>query len=336
MDPLSRRQFAQGMSVASLALAAGCGRLPWQAESQAKVPRIGWLSDAPAASESAYRDALRQGLRDLGYVDGQNIVLETRWAEPTTDASFPGLAAELVGLPVDVIVSSDPIPTLAASRASTTIPIVMATGGDPVRLGIAAGLARPGGNVTGLSTQSPALSAKRLELLRDAVPTISRVGIVTESTNPSGVDQLRETQAAAHTLGLQAITLDVRGPTGLDGAFGTAAQEQIDALCLLAVNLGVAERGRLVEFAAENRLPAMYFRREIVEGGGLMGYGPNLVAMVAHSATHVHKLLKGASPAELPIEQVATFDLVINLKTAQALGLTIPQHVLLQATEVLQ
>jgi putative ABC transport system substrate-binding protein len=300
------------------------------------MPRIGWLSDAPASSESAYRAAFQDGLRHLGYVDGQNVVLEIRWVETTTESPLAGLAAELLNPPVDVIVAISPFTTLAASRATSTVPIVMATGGDPVRLGLAASLARPGGNITGLSTLSPALSGKRLELLREAAPAISRVGIIADSTNPSGADQLRETQLAAQTLGLQAIQLELRGPDGFDGLVTIAGRERVEALCTLAVNVYTEERRRLVEFAAENRLPAMYFRRSFVDMGGLMAYGPDLMEMVRRSATHVDKLLKGAKPADLPIDQAMTFDFVINLKTAQALGLTIPQHVLLQATEVLQ
>ncbi|HEY7062895.1 MAG TPA: ABC transporter substrate-binding protein [Chloroflexota bacterium] len=335
-NTLSRRQVVQGAGVAALGLLAGCERLPWQPAPPARVSRIGWLSDASAASEASYRAAFQDGLRELGYVEGQNVVVESRWVESTTALPLASFAAELIRLPVDVIVAINPISTQAASRATSSIPIVMATGGDPVRLGLAASLARPGGNVTGLSTLSPALSGKRLELLRDAVPGITRVGIVADSTNPSGADQWGETQIAAQTLGLQVFPLELRESDDLEGLLTSAGRERMDALCTLAVNFGTEGRGRLIEFAAENKLPAMYFRRLFVDEGGLMAYGPNLAAMVRRSAIHVDKLLRGAKPAELPIDQVMTFDFVINLQAARALGLTVPQHVLLQATEIIQ
>jgi putative ABC transport system substrate-binding protein len=334
---LSRRGFVLGAGVAGVAatglgLLGGFGCLPLPLQPAPRVPRIGYLSASPLPTGI---DALRQGLGQLGYVEGQSIVIEIRSAE-APDELAPSLVAGLVSLPVDVIVASAGPAALAASRATTTIPIVMAGGGDPVRLGLAASLARPGGNVTGLSTLSPALSGKRLELLREATPAISRVGIVSNSTNPSGVDQLRETQEAGRTLGLETIVLDVRGPEGLEGLFETATRERAEALCVLAIGLTATEYEQLAEFATQNRFPSVFALRDGVDRGGLMAYGPSVVALTRRAAYYVDRILKGAKPADLPVEQPMTFDFVVNMKTARELGITFPNEIMLQVTEVLQ
>jgi putative ABC transport system substrate-binding protein len=336
MGRLNRRAFVVGAGaagvVASGGLLGGFGCLPFLPQSAPRVPRIGYLSASPLATGI---DALRQGLGELGYVEGKNIVIEIRSAE-APDVLAPSLVGELVTLPVDVIVASAGPAALAASRATTTLPIVMAGGGDPVRLGLAASLARPGGNVTGLSTLSPALSGKRLELLREAAPAISRVGIVSNSTNPSGVDQLRETQEAARTLRLETIVLDVRGPEGLDGVFETATRERSEALCVLAIGLTALEYERVAQFATQNRFLSVFALREGVDRGGLMAYGTNLPALNRRAAYYVDRILKGAKPADLPVEQPMTFEFVVNLKTAQALGITFPNEIMLQVTDVIQ
>jgi putative tryptophan/tyrosine transport system substrate-binding protein len=328
---LSRRQVVQGVGLTGLGLLAGCGRWPGQSR-PAKVARIGYLGPG---SNAPNFEAFRQGLQELGYDEGQNVLVEYRSANDQP-ARFPALADELVSLPVDVIVASAALPALAASRATKTIPIVMATGGDPVRLGLAASLARPGGNVTGLSTLSPALSGKRLELLREAAPSIARVAIMTDSTNPSGADQLRETQAAAQQLGLETMVLDRHSPEGLDAEFRTATRGGADSFCLLAIALNRPEYLRVAEFTTQSRLPSVSALREGADHGGLLAYGPSVMAQNRRAAAYVDRILKGANPADLPIEQAMIFDFIINAKTAQALGLTIPPHVLLQATEIIQ
>ena len=333
MDHWSRRQFVQGLGVASLALMAGCGRLPGQAQPPVKVLRIGWLG--PSNGPDLNFEAFRQGLREFGYVEGQNVVIEARWAEGHAER-YPALAAELVGLQPDVIVTVSTPPTEAAKQATTTIPIVFTSSGDPVGLGLVASLARPGGNITGQSNLFVALGRKRLELLKETVPSVARVAGLWNPTNPANAPEWSATQEAARTLGVEALSVEVRTSGDLAGAWDTIADERADAVVLLGDPLFSLNNPQFPDFIARTRLPTMTTARAAVEAGGLMCYGPSLTGMSRRAAYYVDKILKGASPAELPVEQPREFEFIINLKTAQALGLTIPEHVLLQATEVLQ
>jgi putative tryptophan/tyrosine transport system substrate-binding protein len=331
----SRRQVVQGAGAVGLALLAGCGRWPGQAPAPATVHRIGFLSSATPAAMTARLAAFRQGLHELGYVEGTNLLIETRWAEGQLDR-VPELAAELAHLSVDVLVVHGDEPIRSAKQASSMIPIVMGLSGDPVGLGFVASLARPGGHITGLSIMSPQLSAKRLELLKEAVPSTSRVGFVWYPGNPGIALALRETETAAPLLRVQVQPLEVRSPNDFGGAFDAAIAQGVDALRVTSGGLTTSHLTRIIELAAERRLPTLYEGRESVLAGGLMSYGPNIPELSRRAATYVDKILKGANPADLPIEQPMRFDFVINLRTAQALGLTIPHHVLLQATEVIQ
>ncbi len=331
MDYVSRRQFVQGAGVAGLGLLGSCAPLPWQARAPAKVHRVGFLGDAP----SPFTETFRQALRELGYVEGENLAMEWRWfGFANRDfRDLDALAAELIGLGVDVVLVMTTPGALAAKRATSSVPIVFTIVSDPIESGLVASLARPGGNATGLSDFGATLSGKRLELLRDAVPGTVRVGVVVPSSNPANALVWRETQAAAQALGVQLILLEVAPETTLESGFDVAARERVDALIVV----GSREIGaRAASLAAERRLPAMYANTPSVQAGGLMAYAPNVAVQFRRAATYVDKILKGARPADLPVEQPREFDFVINLKTAQALGLTIPPHVLLQATEVIQ
>jgi putative ABC transport system substrate-binding protein len=329
---VSRRRFVQGVGVAGLALVAGCGRLPGQAQPAAKVPRVGLLW-ASGASNPHY-EAFLAGLRELGYVDGQNIRLESRWSDGDDDR-LPSLAAELARVPVDIIVTEGTPGTAAARAAAGTIPIVMARAADPVGAGFVASLARPGGTITGVSSITTILPGKRLELLKETVPGLTHVGVAWSLTNPADEISVRETQAAGEALGVQVLALPVHGANDLEPAFHAAMREGIGGLMVFGNPFFVSQRAQFVGLAAQSRLPAMYTNRQFVDVGGLMAYGANTYALYRRAAYYVDRILKGVKPADLPVEQPREFDFVINLRTAQALGLTIPPHVLLQATEVL-
>jgi putative ABC transport system substrate-binding protein len=311
-----------------------------QAQQPANVARIGYLVTGVLASPETrvLLDAFRQGLRERGYVEGQNIVIEYRAADGTLER-FPALAAELVRLKPEVIVAQGTPAALAAKDATTTIPIVTPVMGDPVGDGLVASLARPGGNITGLTFLGPELVPKRLELLKEALPGVSRVAVL---WHPGAYAErtmramLQETEAAARTLGVHLHLVEVRGPDEFDRAFAAMASARADALLVLPSAMLFNERRRLVDLAARRRLPAMYQLGEFVELGGLMAYGASITDLVRRSATHVDKILKGAKPADLPVEQPTKFELVLNLKTAQALGITIPSSLLFQADRVIQ
>jgi putative ABC transport system substrate-binding protein len=329
MDHWSRRQFVQGMGVAGLGLLAGCGRLPGQGPPP-KMPRIGLLYAAGASGR------IERGLQDLGYRDGQNYLLESRVAEGQTDV-LPELAAQLVGLEPAVIVTTGTIATVTAKNATSTIPIVQAAGGgDLVREGIVASLARPSGNVTGLTEISPELSGKRLEQLQQAVPGLTRVAVLWDPADPLTVYSFDETQAAGQALGIQLQSLEVRSLNDLQIQMEAASRARAEAMLLLTDPLTVAHGEQIAALAAASQLPSMFDRRQFAAAGGLMSYGPDAGDLQRRAATYVDKILKGANPGDLPIERPTRFEFVINLKTAQALGLTIPPHVLLQATEVIQ
>ncbi len=320
-------------------LAGGLLAAPLAAEAQqaAKVPRIGLMATNLAASPHL-PEAFRQGLRDLGYVEGRNLVIEYRDAEGKLER-LPALAVELVALKVDVILVGGTPQTLAAKRATRTIPIVFAAAADPVGSGLVASLARPGGNVTGLSVLIPELVGKNLEQLKQAVPEVSRIAALWQ---PGGYpertekDVLKEAEVAGRALGVRLQFVEARGPADFDRAFSEMTRARADALTVLSSNMLLTERTRLVDLAAKNRLPAVYTSREFVDAGGLMSYGPNFADMFRRAASYVDKILKGAKPADLPVEQPTKFELVINLKTAKALGLTIPQSLLQRADQVIE
>ena len=307
-----------------------------EAQPAGKVYRIGYLSTQSPSAEAMHVDAFRQALRDLGYVDGQNVRLEYRFAEGKLDR-LAGFAAELVRLNVDVIVTGGSPGTRAALQATRTVPLVMTVVGDPIEAGFVINLARPGGSVTGLTQMSPQLSGKRLELLKEAFPNVSRVTILVDAAlRAQSSAPLQEAQAAAETLGLRLQSLQVRGPNpDWDGAFRAATSQGAGALMALPGPVIELHTKHVVDLAAKSRLPAMYPTSEFVEAGGLMSYGPDRVDLKRRAATYVDKLLKGARAAELPVEQPSKFELVVNLKTAKTLGLTIPQSLLLRADRVI-
>jgi len=298
-----------------------------------EVPRIGILSNFAAPDPQV--EALKQGLRDLGWVEGQNVELECRYADGQFDR-VPNLVAELVRLKVDIIVTGGEVGIRAARKATRTIPIVMANSGDPVGTGLVASLARPGGNITGLSLLLPELGAKRLALLKEAVPQVSHVAILWNPTNAAKPLELKSAQDAAGALGVRVSSFEVRDPTGFASAFVAIAKAHPNALIPLADPLTRAHREQIGEFAVKNRLPMIAELREFAAAGGLMTYGVNLLDLYRRTATYVDKILKGAKPADLPIEQPTKFELIINLKTAKALGLTIPQSILIRADEVIE
>jgi putative tryptophan/tyrosine transport system substrate-binding protein len=305
-----------------------------EAQQAKKIPKIGWLTGGGVSTETG--EAFRQGLRELGYVEGKNIVIEWRVAEGKRDR-VSALAAELVHLKVDVIITGSATDTRAARAATATIPIVMTNDGDPVGNGFVASLARPGGNITGLSTLSPEISGKRLELLKEIVPKLSRVAVFGTSTSASNARELKEVQLAAAALGVNLQYLDVVGAKDIESAFRAAAKERSDA-ALMNVSGGIAgfKRKEILELAVKNRLPVAYHRREYVEAGGLMSYGVNALELDRRAATYVDKILKGAKPAELPVEQPTKFEFVINLKAAKQIGLPIPQWTLTKADKVIR
>ena len=321
-----------------LALGAGALAAPLASFAQqkpAKVARIGFL-DAASASANANRvEALRAGMRDLGYVEGKNIVIEYRWADGNYDR-LPGLAAELVQLKVAVIVAAGTPAIQAAQPATTTIPIVMAATPDPVGAGFVASLSRPGGNITGLSTINVDLSSKYLELLRVAAPKLSRVAVLVNPGHPNHPGFLKNIQAAAKTTGVNVSSLQAGTAGQIEAAFGAMARERAGALIVLPDAFFATQARQIAELAVKNRLPTMFWSRDLVEAGGLMSYGPNLVEQFRRAATYVDKILKGAKPADLPVEQPTKFELVVNLKTAKAIGLTISQDLLFRADTVIE
>ena len=307
-----------------------------EAQETGKVYRIGYLGPSSATAVSRFTQAFRQGLRDLGWVEGQNIVIEYRFAEGQFDR-LPDLAAELVRLKVDVIVAIPTHAAVAAKNATATIPIVMANVGDPVGLGLIASLARPGGNVTGLSySVGMDTFGKSLELLKTAVPKVRRVAVLSNPANPAHELAISSLKVAARSLGLELQFLTARGPNEFDGAFGAMAKERAGAVLLAADSLFYLHRARLADLTAKHRLPSMHGLREMVEAGGLMTYGPSTTYQVRHAASYVDKILKGAKPADLPVEQPTQFEVVINLKTAKTLGLTMPQSLLARADHVIE
>jgi putative ABC transport system substrate-binding protein len=313
---------------------AMCGVVA-QAQQPTKVPRIGYLGGASLSVNSVRIEAFKQGLRELGYVEGKNIVIEWRSAEGKLDR-VPALAAELVRLKVDVIVTGAATPTRAAKEATVTIPIVMTNDNDPVGNGFVASLARPSGNITGMAALSPELSGKRLELLKEIVPKLSRVAFFGTSTNPGNAQSLRETELAAGAFGIKFLYVDVLDPKDIETAFRAASKGRAEAIVALGGPVLIDRRTQFTDLAVKSRLPAIYWRSDFVEAGGLMSYGAYLPDLDRRAATYVDKILKGAKPADLPIEQPKKFELIINLKAAKQIGLTIPPNVLVRADRVIK
>jgi putative ABC transport system substrate-binding protein len=299
------------------------------------VHRIGFLWNASPVLTRHLLEAFRHGLHERGYVEGTHFIIESRYAEGDP-ARLPSLAAELVGLQVAVIVTAGSQAIQAVKQATSTIPVVIAASADPVEMGFVTSLARPGENLTGLSLSAPELSGKRLELLKEAVPAITHVAVLANPANPSTAAQLRETQRAAQALQVQLHMVEVRGRHELDQAFSIMRHVPADALLVLLDPLFIQQRARLVEMTATSQLPAMYGFREDVEMGALMAYGPSFPDMFRRAATYVDKILQGARPATLPIEQPTKYELVLNLKTAQALRITLPPTLLILADEVIR
>jgi putative tryptophan/tyrosine transport system substrate-binding protein len=328
---LSRRCFVQGAGLAGVGLLAGCGRLPFQSSQPPSTARVGLLANVGLRTGAALSQVVAV-LQEQGYVEGQNTVIEFRSAEGRPER-LPELAAQLVAIPVDVILAAGPPAVRAAQAATRTIPIVMQFTGDPVAAGVVASLARPGGNVTGVTAMGSQLAGKRLELLKAAIPQLTRLAVLLVAAR--GIVGEGELEAAAQFLALQLQMLAV-DIDDLEAAFNAMLGSHAEAVLLNGAGGTGLALPHIVELATQRRLPLMSEDPEAVRLGGLMSYGPNFVALYGHAAGYVVKVLRGAKPADLPVEQPTTFDFVINLQTAQALGLTIPQHVLLQATEVIQ
>jgi ABC-type uncharacterized transport system substrate-binding protein len=320
--------------VLALIVALGICLSPLTADAQqaAKVPRVGFLRTFPVPE---MEKAFRQGLQELGYVEGQNIVIEQRYWNGNTDR-LAEVVAELLRLNVAVIVAPTSPEIEAARRGSATTPIVMVAGGDPVAQGFVTSLARPGGNITGLTDLRAEVTAKRLQFLKDAVPRLARVAALYNPVDRAATTAQRDLESAARSLGVKLLPLETRGPGDFDSAFAAAVKGQAGALLVVSGATPSAHRGRLVELAAKYRLPTSFHERLFVEVGGLMSYGPHIPDLFRRSATYVDKLLKGAKPAELPVEQPTKFDLAINLKTARALGLALPPSLAVRADYVIQ
>ncbi len=323
-------KFCRAVLLVTLGLGILLAPLAADAQQPGKVPRIGYLSWADPATRRMLADAFFQGLRERGYVEGQSIAIEYRHG---TMDQLPDLAAELVRLKVDAIAAVGTPAALAAKQATSTIPIVITLAGDPVSSGLVTSLARPGGNVTGLSLLAPEVFAKGLELLKETVPRVSRVAVLMDPTNPAHVALKNEVDAAANVLGVKVQRIDVRTGADLDGAFAASLRQRADAFYVFPLRIAPQ---RIVEFATKNRVPTLMSTKEDLEAGGLMSYGANFRDQVRLTGIYIDKILKGAKPADLPVEQPTKFELVINLKTAKALGLTIPPSVLIRADQLIE
>jgi putative tryptophan/tyrosine transport system substrate-binding protein len=324
---VKRREF--------ITLMGGAAAWPLAARAQQAGSKhtVGILS--AGVENAALNMVLVDALRELGWVEGKNIAFEHRYAENRLER-LPGLATDLVRLKVDVIAAAGTLAPLAAKQASSTIPIVMTTAGDPLGSGLVASLARPGGNVTGMSLMAPDLGGKRLELLKEVLPRLARVAVLWNAANPYSALVFKETQAAGRTLGIEVQSLEVRAPDDFDGAFEAARQQRPDALITVEDPLTVNHRQRVADFTAGQQLPSLHGVREFAAAGGLMSYGASLADLIRRAAGYVDKILRGAKPADLPVQQPSKFEFVINLKTAKALGLEIPPSVLARADEVIE
>jgi putative tryptophan/tyrosine transport system substrate-binding protein len=308
---------------------------PLASSAQSKIARIGFMGNSTAALEANLVDAFREGLREHGYEEGRNIAIEYRWADGEYER-FPALVTELIAAKVDVIVTAGTPAALAMKKATTTVPLVMVAVGDPVGTGLVPSLARPGGNLTGLSSIAPDLEGKRLQLLREVVPALSHVAMFVNSLNPFHVSSMRQARAAAQAMGIKLQLHDISKSEDLDGAFAAIREERPDALLILADRVFLHNRERLMDFTEEQRLPNVNAYKELVEVGGLMSYGPSYEDMHKRAAIYVDKILKGAKPADLPIEQPSKFTFIVNLKAAKALGLTVPSQLLGLADQLIE
>jgi putative ABC transport system substrate-binding protein len=318
------------VAIAALVLSFGSAEAQ-----QARTPRIGFLVASSPSAFAARNQAFQQRIRELGWIEGTNVASEYRYADGNRDR-LPELAAELVRLDVNAIITIGPADTHAAKQATAKIPIVMAADSDPVETGFVATLARPGGNITGLSTLSPEMSGKQLELLQEIAPTISRVSVLGNSTEPGNVAVLKGMRLAASATGLQLQVLDVRGADDIETAFSASKKNRADSLIVLRNFVLSAHRKKVIDFALKSQLPSIFVTSEWVSAGGLMFYGPDLADLARRAANYVDKILKGAKPADLPVEQPTKFELVINLKAAKQIGLTIPPNVLARADKVIR
>jgi putative ABC transport system substrate-binding protein len=319
--------------VALGALGAAAGSFASLAQPQGKIWRVGILSPTSASLSSSYTKAFLKGMRELGYIEGRNLVVERRFADGKLER-LPGLAAELVQLKVDVIVVQSSPAISAAQKATTTIPIVMTSAGDPVRSGFVKSLARPGGNITGLSIMSSDTGAKLLELLRSVVPKLARVAVLTPSASYGAISQ--SVQATAQKAGVKTLVAEASTPQEIENAFSMMVREKADAVIVGSPSVFGQQHRQIAELALKYRMPSMFQDRVTVENGGLISYGQKITDFYERSATYVDKILKGAKPGDLPVEQPVSFELVVNLKTAKALGLTIPQTILVRADEVIE
>ena len=324
---MKRREF--------ITLLGGATAWPLVARAQGGIPRVGFMGNSTAALEVNLVDSFREGLRELGYEEGRNIAIEYRWADGRYER-FAALVAELIAAKVDVIVTAGTPAALAVKKATSTVPLVMVAVGDPVGTGLVPSLARPDGNLTGLSSVAPDLEGKRLELLREIVPSVSRIAVFLNSVNPFHATSMRQAQTAGKTLGIKVQQYDIRKSEDLDGAFAAIRKERPDALLILADRVFLHNRERIVDFTEEQRLPNVSAYKEVVEAGGLMSYGPSYEDMHKRAAIYVNKILKGAKPGNLPIEQPTKFTLVVNLKAAKALGISMPPAVLSRADDVIE
>ncbi len=306
-----------------------------QAQQPAKIPRIGLLGATDLSTNSARIQAFRQGLRELGYVEGKSIIIEYRWAEGKSER-LPNLAAELVRSKVDIIVTAGPAVSRPAKESTSTIPIVLAFDNDPVGSGFVASLARPGGNITGLSALLPELSGKRLEILKEVIPTLSRMVVLGTSTQPGTTQALREIELASEAFGVKQQFQDMVGPKDIETAFQAVSKARADAALVLSSAVIFSHRTQVAALAVKGRLPVIFPQNEFVEDGGLMSYAPNYADLFHRAATYVDKILKGAKPADLPIEQPIKFEFIVNLKAAKQIGLTIPPNVLVRADRVIR
>jgi len=327
---MNRKIFCFALSALIFAVS-----LPAQAQQPTKIPRIGFLGANFPTTNPARHEAFRQGLRELGYVEGKNIVIEWRYAEGKFDR-LPDLAAELVRLKVDVMVTAGPQSTRPAKEATSTIPIVMGFDNDPVGNGFVTSLARPGGNITGLSTLAPEISGKQLELLKEIVPKLSRVAVLGNSTLPGNAQALKEMELAAGAFKVQLQYLDVLSPKDIETAFRAANKGRAGAVLVLQNPVATNQRTQITDLAVKNRLPAIYDRQEFVEDGGLMTYAVSSTDLFRRAATYVDKILKGRKPAELPVEQPTKFEFIINLKAAKQIGVTIPPYLLSRTDRVIK
>jgi putative ABC transport system substrate-binding protein len=322
--------------ILSLALCASLLTFSFPAEAQQpkKAPRIGYLSAASASAMVPRANAFRQGLRELGYVEGKNILIESQYADGKLDR-LPALAAELVRLNVDIIVSGGPAATRPAREATSTIPIIMAQDGDPVGNGFVASLAQPGGNITGLSTVAPEMSGKRLELLKEIIPKLSRVAVFGNSSDPGNARVLKETELAAEAFGLKLQYIEVVSLADIETAFRSASKGRADAVLLIPNPILTPHRALVADLAVKSRLPVIY-DTQYVEAGGLMAYGVNVNDLDRRAATYVDKILKGTKPGDIPVEQPIKFEFIVNLNAAKQIGLTIPPNVLARADKVIK